>query len=167
MKHQLTQDEVRRLFDYHEDGYLIRRVYTSWRAQIGDVAGHCGAQGYRRISINHRNFLAHRLIFLWHHGWLPIEVDHLDLDRTNCRIEYLRAATPAQNMWNTSSPLGKSGVKGVYWFPRTRKWVARCKVRGKCHSLGYYSDIKDAEAVVRKFREEHHGEFANHGDGCV
>lgn len=35
----------------------------------------------------------------------------------------------------------------------------------KNHRLGLFADICEAEQVVKQFREQHHGKFANHGEG--
>lgn len=161
----LSQDLLRTMFDYRDDGHLIRRV-TRGGCEKGGVAGTVCKRGYRYIAINGAKYSAHRLIFLWHHGWLPTgDVDHKDLDKRNCKIENLRAADGAKNQHNRGlSRNNKSGVKGVCWDTSKGKWLAQCCVNRHNYVLGRFDNIKDAEAAVRAFREQHHGEFANHGD---
>lgn len=164
----LLQACVRELFDYREDGALIRRYATGRNSKAGEVVGGV-TDGYLLTRVWGVKRCVHRLVFLWHHGWLPKEVDHKDGNPLNNRVDNLRPATRSQNLCNTRlSRRNTSGIKGVSWAPRQKKWHAQCRIKplGLVH-LGYHSDIKDAEAAVRKFREEHHGEFANHGGGCV
>lgn len=46
-----------------------------------------------------------------------------------------------------------SGVPGVYWHIRSKKWTARITFQGKAYSLGYY-DEKEAAIAARKEAEE-------------
>ena len=158
----LTQDEVRRLFDYR-DGRLFWRVVKSSNVRVGCEAGAPNGKGYRRMCIDSKRYLTHRVIFLWHHGWLPDEVDHIK--GLNNHIENLRPATTAQNQHNaTLRSDNTSGVKGVCRDKATGKWRAACRVNGRPQYLGLYLSISEAKAAVRKFREQHHGEFTNHGE---
>lgn len=46
-----------------------------------------------------------------------------------------------------------SGVPGVYWHIRFKKWTARITFQGKAYFLGYY-DNKEAAIAARKAAEE-------------
>jgi len=152
------------LFAYRADGTLIWRVKPAQRVQIGDIAGSKRADGRAEVSIKNKPYKLHRLIFLWHHGWLPIEVDHKDNDPGNNRIENLRSAKHIDNMRNSGARRNnRSGVKGVSWDKTKGKWVAQCGVNSAAPFRAVFDRIEDAEAAVKQFRELHHGEFANHG----
>lgn len=43
----------------------------------------------------------------------------------------------------------KTGVRGVYYNKRRKKYVANIEFKGKRHFLGYYDDLSDAE-IARK-----------------
>lgn len=45
--------------------------------------------------------------------------------------------------------MASSGVKGVYWHKKTKKWVARIQVHGVVLWLGYYDSFADAVAARR------------------
>ena len=47
-----------------------------------------------------------------------------------------------------------SGVRGVYWSGKDRKWVARGKKDGKVVHLGLYDDIEDAKRAREIFVEQ-------------
>ena len=159
---ELTQARVRELFDY-QDGKLIWKVRTSNRVRIGDEAGYKSPAGYMQVSVDKKLQFVHRIIFLWHHGFLPEFIDHIDCDRTNNRIINLRQATKVQNGQNRGAPAhNKSGYKGVSRH-KNASWRARIKVGGKEIGLGYFSTIEDAAKAYEKAANEMHGEFARAG----
>jgi len=160
----ITQEKVKYLFDYISSGNLIRRVSINNNAKAGDVVGSKRKGGYKAVRIDYTLFSVHRLIFLWHHGYLPDFVDHKDGDTSNNKIKNLRACSNAQNLWN--SKLGKnntSGVKGVSWYKNYQKWRAQICFKGKRIQVGYFDTIPEAKKALQKEREKYHGEFANHG----
>jgi hypothetical protein len=158
----ITQEMVKALFDYC-DGELYWKVFTNPRAPIGAKAGSFNEYNQRRyIRINKIRYLAHRLIFLWHYGWLPKEVDHKDTNRLNSRIENLRAATPNQNQRNKSLQCNNtSGFKNVRYHKG--KWVVDLKLNQKSIYIGRFEDLELADLVATMAREKYHGAFANHG----
>jgi len=156
----ITQNLVKSLFDY-ENGFLYWKI-NKGPIKAGTKAGSLRKDNRTDISINRKLYLAHRLIFLYHHGYLPIEVDHIDT-LSNC-IENLRPATHSQNGKNRKTPKNNtSGVKGVSWHKRSKKWVVSIGVNWKRKALGYFDDLDLAELVSIEARNKYHGEFANHG----
>jgi hypothetical protein len=162
----LTVDLLKHLFDYDkETGNLIWKVKSSARVKIGDIAGSIQNAGYLAVRINSKSYLAHRLIFLMHKGYLPRTLDHINGDRLDNRIENLRAVTASQNQHNRKiNSNSTSGYKGVSYYKQTNKWCAKIRLENKRIHLGYYKTPEEADAVVRKAREELHGGFANHGE---
>ena len=92
----LTQRETLEIFEY-ADGHLFWRVARSSRAPAGKKAGSLHPSGYIKVGVNGHNYPIHRLIFLMHHGWLPKNVDHRDLNKLNNRTENLRSAATTKN----------------------------------------------------------------------
>lgn len=159
----ITQNKVKELFTY-EEGKLLWKVKKAVRTSIGKEAGAVNALGYRCISVDNKKYYTHRLIFLFHRGYLPDYVDHIDRDPTNNRIENLRECTRDQNQWNQKVSIkSTSGIKGVVWHKRMKRWQARVSVSGVRHFLGSFQSHELAEQAVKEFREKHHGAFANHG----
>ena len=99
----ITQKRIHELFTYREDGNLIRKVRTAKRTKVGDIAGWMSSRGYFMVSINSKKYLVHRMIFLYHHGYLTpgMELDHIDGNPRNNRIENLREVTKSQNIQNS------------------------------------------------------------------
>ena len=117
----------------------------------------------RSMSINGTNTL-----ILFHRELLALKdgeiYDHKNGNGLDNRIKNLRPATHGENMCNqVIYKNNTSGVKGVSWHIRNKKWCARIQCDEVPLILGYFDDIKEAEKVVRAKREELHGEFCNHG----
>jgi hypothetical protein len=77
-------------------------------------------------------------------------VDHINGNRSDNRRINLRLATIGQNNQNLNKIKNNntSGVRGVHWRARNKRWEARIKVQGKEIYLGYFKDIKEAEKAV-------------------
>jgi len=162
----LTVDLLKHLFDYDkETGNLIWKTALAKKTNVGDIAGCKCSRGYCYITINKKSYLAHRLVYLMHKGYLPKTLDHINGQRADNRIENLRPASLSQNAHNRKiNRNNKSGYKGVCFNTKAKKWLAQICHNSKNMSLGFYDTPEEADAVVRKAREELHGTFANHGD---
>lgn len=151
---------VKELFEYR-DGALYWLTKSRWGKRAGTVNG----SGRRQVCIAGTLYMEHRIIFLWHHGYLPSEVDHADGNPLNNRIENLRPATHSQNNMNTGVRKDNtSGEKGVSWVPSRQQYAVYCFKDGKklYGSPAYTSDYAVAVQSVRQLREEHHGMFVKH-----
>lgn len=155
----LTQQILLETFEY-KDGILYWKNPTSRSVKVGDEVG-CNNNGYKLTSVNGKYIQNHRAIFLMHHGYLPDYVDHIDGNKSNNKIENLRAVTKAQNAWNSKlHSTNKSGIRGVSWNKQTNKWRVAINVDGKAIHLGRFSDIKDAQKVIESARIQYHGQYA-------
>ena len=160
----ITQQLVKELFEY-KDGVLYWKIKFSRSVNIGDKSGFIEKTGYCRNRINGKQYASHRLIYLYHHGYLPEFIDHIDNNPLNNRIENLREATAAQNQYNKKiNKNNTSGVKGVHWHVRNKKWQVQLRIDGKPKSFGSYHDIEVAKFIAETMRHKYHGQFANHGD---
>lgn len=163
----LTVDLLNELFEYDkETGDLIwKEPKANGKVKKGDIAGCVDSHGYIKIDLNYKKHRAHRLVFLMHKGYLPKTIDHINGNRSDNRIENLRAVTAGQNQHNRKiNSNNTSGYKGVSWNTRTKTWKATVALERKRIHLGFYKTPEEADAVIRKAREELHGSFANHGD---
>ena len=119
---------------------------------VGKVAGCLFANGYLYTSVDGRQYLNHQIVWLWHHGFIPeCQIDHIDRNKLNNRIENLREATQTCNTRNTGSPCtNTSGVKGV--GKSGNKWCSQIVVAGKQIWLGSHSTF--IEAVCHRLAAE-------------
>ena len=157
----MNQDKVKELFEY-KNGNLYRKVKSlNNKFKIGDLAGTIGCDGYRTIQINKKQYKAHRLIFLMFNGFMPEEIDHIDTNKLNNKIENLRVATRSQNSCNQKIRKDNiSGVKGVCWHKVAKKWVVQISIDGVRKRFGLYNDIDYAKFVAEAIRYKYHNEFA-------
>jgi hypothetical protein len=120
--------------------------------------------GYRMGRIDHKAYQAHRVIWALHHGEDPAgEIDHINRDRCDNRIENLRVVSHQENHRNTGLRKNNtSGAMGVSWFAASRKWSAYLMADGVKKHLGYFHERDDAVAA-RKAAEAEYGFHANHG----
>ena len=181
---ELTQELLHECFEYHPDGFLIwkerplkhfnnednqKRFNTPW---AGKVAGYYNKRtdskrddfGYYKVRITLEKsqgmFKLHRLIFLYHKGYLPDLVDHKDGDTTNNRIGNLRASSVQQNSCNLKLNINNtSGYKGVY-FTKSGLWKAAIRSDGKNYHLGNYEDKHHAAHAYNLAAIALHKEFA-------
>lgn len=120
--------------------------------------------GYRHGAIFGKTISAHRVCWALAHGrWPDQTVDHINGDRLDNRLVNLRDVPIAENSKNQRrKKKNSSGITGVYFFARTRKWVASIKGDGKVRNLGYFDTI-EAAAIARKAAERRYGFHVNHG----
>lgn len=162
---ELTQDYVRELFEYR-GGNLYWRVAKARCIKVGDIAGTIDINGYRKIQINGKQCYGHRIIFLYHNGYLPEFLDHIDGDPTNNNISNLRPATTSQNYMNqkkTKLINGKqtsSRYKGVYWNKPAGKWHAHIKIDRKMKHLGSFTSEIEAASAYDVAATKYFGKFA-------
>lgn len=148
----------------YSDGSLFWRFNAGGKAFKGSEAGTINDTGYMYISIKNKKYRLHRIIFLYHHGFLPRAVDHVDGDKLNNKIENLRGCSLSENQYNsTTRKDNTSGVKGVSFHKMSDKWQAVIRFKGKQKHLGLFGVLYSAENTVKAERERLHKEFANHG----
>jgi hypothetical protein len=165
----ITQAELKRLFDYQEDGALIRKVAVSGPAgQVGRAIGSVATGGAKRpdkkyliTRIAGQHYCVHKLVYLWHHGEWPQQIDHINQDSLDNRIENLRMADSCENMQNRKLfKNNRSGAKGVAWSKRASKWQVYVGINRKIKHVGYFVDLELAELVATEARQKYHGAFA-------
>lgn len=142
-----------------------------WNPRLaGKEAGTITAKGYRKLQFEFAGdrkvyrVMAHRLAWFIVHGALPIgDVDHINRDRLDNRIENLRDVPASLNQRNAKLRRDNtSGISGVTWSARDKRWRAAVWVDGQMAYLGKYIDKEAANTVVQDFRRkngftEHHG----------
>ena len=147
MKKLVTYDELHRQLAYDPlTGLFYWKVSNSNRGRIGNIAGSLNTDGYIRIGINHRRYLAHRLAWFYVHGYYPENrIDHKDQIRHHNWIKNLREASQSCNIINTGNLKNNtSGIKGVGWHKQNSVWQVNIKVNQKRKNLGYYKNFDNA-----------------------
>jgi len=172
--HCVDSMNLHEYFDYR-DGHLYWkaerplscfkdvRARNIWHTRYASkMAGCIRNDGYRVINIGGTMHLAHRLIWAMHHGGLTsgIEIDHINMDRSDNSISNLRLASRSENARNIKTPRhNTSGFKGVVFNSCRGKWYAQIKVMGINHFLGSYSTPELAHDAYCKASLRLHGSF--------
>ena len=156
----MNQKRLKELLNYNpETGIFTRLTASAASVKVGDIAGGKCGNGYILISLDGKQYSAHRLAWLYMTGNFPKSlIDHKDGNKQNNIFSNLREATPAQNIANKKST-SKSGFKGVTWWARSSKWKAQMQVNGVNRHLGYFDTPEQAHEAYKDFARTHVGEF--------
>lgn len=167
MADYLSLERARELLVYDADTgsltWAVGRGRYGNRARAGAVAGWEDPDGYRQVRVDRRAYLAHRIVWLLTYGvWPDGIIDHINRDPRDNRVTNLRLCTHPENHANTNLRSDNtSGIKGVSWAVRQRKWVARIRANGRVRHLGYFASKDDAAAAYATAAAEHFGAFAH------
>jgi hypothetical protein len=129
---------------------------TRWS---GNVAGGKNNRGYIFIGLDGRNYLAHRLAWLYVTGKWPNDLlDHIDGNRINNRIANLREATHMENFQNTRNPYknNATGMQGVSYHKASGKYAAQLQTKHKQRHLGLYLTPEEAFAAYVEAKRKQH-----------
>lgn len=119
--------------------------------------------GYTKGRALGVDLLAHRVIWAIHNDeWPSGEIDHIDGDPTNNRIENLRDVSSSVNGQNVRrSKRNSSGRTGVSFNKLQGKWVAYIQTGGKYTYLGQFTSF-EAAVKAREKAETQLGFHENH-----
>lgn len=151
---ELTQERVRELFEYREDGALV------WKNNNRETCQYVGPNGYRMVGVDGGKHTAHKIVFLWHNGYVPKVIDHKNRIRIDNRIENLRECSFSENNFNTAKRNNRSGKVGVFFRKDIDKWQAYIHFDGKKKSQGCFSTFKDAVEARREAEIKYYGEYS-------
>ena len=126
---------------------LVWKKAPSNRCVVGTPIGSITSDGYYRSSRQ----LVHRLVWCYFYGEFPSgDLDHINGDRQDNRIENLRLATKLQNSWN------RKNVKGYVYLSSRKKYKAQIRKGGKHINLGHFDteeEAKNAYLVAKQQRD--------------
>lgn len=154
----LTQAELKELLYYNRETGEFR-----WRAErrpgikAWSLAGGLMPRGYVQIMIKQCNYVAHRLAWLYVHGsWPPDQIDHINRDKVDNRIDNLREANDSENQQNKSAVRANGRLLGTTWSKAAGRWAAQIKKDGVRKHLGLFDTEREAhEAYVEAKRNLH------------
>ena len=112
-----------------------------------------GTRRRRRTTIR-----MHRLVTNCPKG---LQIDHINQNGLDNRKENLRICTNQQNQYNRKpSSKNISGLKGVSWIKRDKKWCAKLTIDGVVTHLGSFKTKEEAARAYDANAYHYHGEFA-------
>jgi len=115
--------------------------------------------GYKALRLNGKAYLAHRAAWFLHYGYWPKQIDHINGDRSDNRLENLRETTQGENCKNLKlSVRNKTGISGV----TLDKTKGGYRVTLGRHFARYSNDFFEA-CCLRKSAERAYKYHDNHG----
>jgi hypothetical protein len=175
-----TPEELRQLLRYEpETGklYWLERPVSmfvdgdhsaghtcaAWNAKFaGKIAFTATTKwGHKRGRLAGNNFKAHRVAWALYTGnWPNGEIDHINGDPGDNRIENLRVVSSQQNKWNRGSrPNSISKFVGVA-RSSSGTWYGQIVIDGKFVYLGSFATEEDAARARDVVATRYHGKFA-------
>lgn len=151
-----SQERLKEVLTYDPDtGVFTWKISSARRIKAGDIAGTLHSEGYIKISINGKRYLAHRLAWLYMTGDDPGDrmLDHKNQVKTDNAFSNLRFATDSQNQQN------KQNV-GFSFHKATHKWEANLTHNGERKYLGLFDCPLLARLAYLDARKQYFGEFA-------
>jgi len=160
-------ERLHEVFEY-KDGVLFWKKMPNNRTfirKVGDKAGHLKPDGYFTVHLDGHAYPFHRVIYKMFYGDFVGDIDHIDQNPSNNKVENLRTSTTSENQRNVSLRKDNtSGIKNVSYDKAGNRWKVRIHVNGKPKLIGHFKDLELAELVAFETREKFHGKFAYHGN---
>lgn len=144
----ISVEELREVF-FYRDGFLHYRKNKK-RAGYPDPQ----KKGYLRIQYNGKKYYLHRLIWMYHKGYIndDLFVDHRDGDRANSRIENLRLLNPKENTENRQRP-NKNCLTGFLGVTAVgNRYRAQICHHGKRIHIGMFASPVEAQQEYEKYK---------------
>ena len=131
----ITISELQDKIEYR-DGQLFRLSGKGAGLIEGTSQGR-----YLTTMVNRKHVYLHHAVWALVHGEWPTEIDHINQDKHDNRIENLRLVTKsAQNFNRPVFGNNTSGVTGVSWNKQKSKWTAKFGTK----FLGAFEAMSDA-----------------------
>ena len=149
-KIEITQEELHEMFEYI-DGKLYNKYTRNSRAIKGSETSTCDTYGgYRKVGIAGKRYPTHRVVWTLLKGAIPegLEIDHINRQRDDNRIENLRLVTRKENAFNLKSSKGYYKAHG--------KWRAQISIDNVSTHIGYYDTEAEARKAYLEAKEKYH-----------
>jgi len=138
---------------------LVYRENISAMARRGDPAGTLSTIGYYRVIISGKQFLIHRMVWLYKHpgcykySEVPSVLDHINRNPQDNRYENLRPVSSSLNGFNKRNELNNqrsSRYRGVSWISDRDQWRSAFMKGRKLSFLGHFpgTDKGEMEAAL-------------------
>ncbi len=142
---------VERLWELYEYSPLTGALISRRTGRA--VKGIPDRQGYRRINVWYNDGMGnrpiqrgyHQAVYAWCVGnWAIHQIDHINRDKTDNRIQNLRDVTSRQNNINKST-----FNSGATWNKEHKHWRAQFTRNGKQKLLGTFPTQAEAQQAYK------------------
>jgi hypothetical protein len=127
------------------------------KVKAGSIAGSIKSDGYRAVTIDYREYRAHRIAWLLVTGeWPTYEIDHIDGQRANNAWHNLRDVPHLLNQQNrrkafANNPTGRLGVSKI-----GKRFLAQIQISGRSTYIGTFDTADEAHASYVQAKRVHH-----------
>ena len=153
----ISFDRVNEILTYNAASGEIRWRRSGKGRPADLIAGRKTKNRYAIVVIEGQNYLAHRLVWFLHYGVFPEnQIDHINGDCYDNRIENLREATASENCRNWE--MHREGkLFGAHWLKRLGKWQSSVRVGKKQKYLGVFASEIEANKKALDFVSQNGG----------
>ena len=149
-KHSKYNDKILeniRSYFYEVGGQLYWKIQKGRKKKDSLVCQTIINSGYKRVRFDKTDHLQHRIIWMLYNDVIPenYEIDHIDRDRINNKIENLRLVNSSKNKENSNRVQKRFYPCGVR--PSGRGFKAVVCVGGKYQHLGTFDTVEEANQV--------------------
>ena len=161
-KQEKSLSNLKEYLDYDPQTGQFTWLKTKGKAAKGRIAGCLDVSGYWLVRFNKKNYRAHRLAWYFIYGKFPSQIDHINRNKLDNRLENLRESSQQENRFNSSLRDDcKSKYKGVRLPVKTSKlYQSSIRKDGKVYYLGSFECKKEAALAYNIKAEELFGKFA-------
>jgi len=155
----LTQAELQSKLHYDPETGIFTWIKSTGSVKANKIAGYLTTQNYLRIKIFDKNYLAHRLAWLYVYGYFPKEfIDHINGIRNDNSINNLREASMTQNNQNrhVASKNNKTKLIGATLHKHSKKYCASIKANYIKYYLGYFDTAEEAHQAYLNAKKIYH-----------
>lgn len=146
---EITKEILHILFYYH-NGELIRKHSLGGQKSFKISGSHKNGL-YKSVCINYKEYLLHRIIYIYHYGDIPygLEIDHINRIKDDNRIENLRVVTRSENHFNIE-------YKGYTFDKQKQRWIVNLVKNNKRIYLGQFKKEEDAALAYLEGKKKYH-----------
>lgn len=138
-----AQQALLRKFTYNPDtGELKHNNTLIGKHRQGDIAGYINNKGYYSVWAINNYYLVHRIIWKMVYNEDPIEIDHIDRNRSNNKLNNLRAIKLGVNQQNRPNIKEHVGIRLI-----NRRYKVRITVNSKEIHIGTFPSLETAIAA--------------------
>lgn len=134
--------------------YAVDENGNVWSYRKNDwLSPGLNSNGYYQVNLwkdeKRKTYLVHRLVAMTYldNYAEDMQVDHINGDKQNNKLQNLRMVTGQKNQWNRTT------AKGYCWDKNAGKWRPFIKVNGKTKNLGCFDteqEARDAYLAAKK-----------------
>ena len=120
-----------------------------------------GKKSYVHIKVDGQALKRAHIVFLFGTGrWPHPQIDHINGDSSDDRLDNLREVTPTQNAWNHKTRAKRSDTPMGVRRLRSGRFHARISLNKRQYHFGPFDTVAEAHAVYTQKRKEFFGDYA-------